>query len=164
MMPVEHDKNSEHQKTCMDLPVVDQEDRLYIGSADDHSNLEDNDIDFVLNLSFDCAADFGMDRSYAHLPFHDNDQALYRDFRQAADLLCDRYQLYDDEDLLVHCAAGVSRSVSISAACLAQVEDFGFDEALTRIQDRRGIGIDPHMKLQEYGRRFVENTDKKTEA
>jgi protein-tyrosine phosphatase len=91
------------------------------------------------------------------MPFNDGN-IEYRDFRQACELLINRYQRYS-EKILVHCAAGVSRSVSVAAVTVAVAETTGFDTALEQVMTRRNIGIDPNPELQRYGRRYIGSQD-----
>ncbi len=136
------------------LRSVDETGRLFVGSNTAYDGLEDGEVEFILNLSYDCNASFGMKRSYAHLPFPDGNSE-YLEFRQRAELLWNRYRR-TKEDILVHCAAGISRSVSVAASTVALAEDLSFGDALYVVQQRRGVEQDPLPELQEYGRRFVE--------
>jgi predicted protein tyrosine phosphatase len=60
-----------------------------------------------------------------------------------------------NEQVLVHCHAGRSRSVTICAAIIACERDIGFDKGLqwvTNAQDGRG---DPNELLRSHGHRYV---------
>lgn len=57
--------------------------------------------------------------------------------------------------VLVHCHAGVSRSVAVATAALAVTEDLTTEEALQRVRLARPIA-DPHDMLWLHADRYVE--------
>ena len=144
----------------MSMPTAIGEDRLYVGSRNEYNDLEDDEIDFVLNLCFSCSVSYLNQRSYAHLPLRDEGHS-YRDFEQACDVLWNRYECFDEE-MFVYCEKGHSRSVSVASTTVALAEDRSFDTALSEVRTRRGVEVDPVREVEEYGRRYVEEKDKKT--
>lgn len=80
-----------------------------------------------------------------HHPLHDgciNDQA---EFTAAVETVRQRYQ--QSGDVLVHCAAGISRSTTALATTLAVEEDFPFGAAVEEVTTYRERAR-PHPKLQ----------------
>jgi len=144
------------------MPNAVDENRLYVGSRNEYNNLEEDEIDFVLNLSFTCSVSYLNQRSYAHLPLRDEGHS-YRDFEQACDVLWNRYKCFDEE-LFVYCEKGCSRSVSVASTTVALAEDRSFDTALSEVRTHRGVEVDPVREVEEYGRRYVKKKDKKTIA
>jgi len=51
-----------------------------------------------------------------------------------------------DESVLVHCAAGASRSPTVAATALALVQDIGLEDAIQQVADNRDA-VDPHEAL-----------------
>jgi len=56
---------------------------------------------------------------------------------------------------LVHCHAGVSRSVAVATAALAAVEQVSAEEAFRQVRAARPLA-DPHPLLWQHLRRYVE--------
>ena len=137
------------------LDPVD-ETRLYVGSREDYNNLVDDAVDFVLNLSFNCDASYLMQHSYAHLPLRDEGHR-YRVFQRAGDVLWSRYQGFDEE-ILVYCEKGFSRSVSVASTTVALAEGRSFDDTLSVVRSRRGVEVDPVIEVADYGRRYVKRS------
>lgn len=130
---------------------------MWIGDVDDldQGNLEK--FDFILNLSNWCDSALAQKRSYAHVSIADGG-GNYRDFETAAELLLNRLQSFGEENVLVNCAAGVSRSVAVASAVTAVRKNQCFEEGLERVRFHRSLGQDPHPELVSYGERFVEKS------
>jgi hypothetical protein len=60
-----------------------------------------------------------------------------------------------NENVLVHCHAGRSRSVSICAAVLAVQNDGSFDEQLQYVIDQQDGRGNPNELLRSHGHRYV---------
>jgi hypothetical protein len=142
------------------MPNAIDENRLYVGSRKEYNDLEGDEMDFVLNLSFSCSVSYLNQSSYAHLPLRDEGHS-YRDFEQACDVLWNRYKCFDEE-IFVYCEKGHSRSVSVASTTVALAEDRTFDTALSEVRTRRGIEVDPMREVEEYGRRYVEEKEHET--
>lgn len=132
---------------------------IWIGDIDDLKEGDLEHIDFVLNLSSWCNSQLAIQASYAHISIADGD-GDYADFEIACQLLWNRLNNDEDENILVNCAAGVSRSVAVATTAVALRRGTGFDEELGRVRSSRGIDQRPHPKLVEYGRRFVDCAEK----
>jgi hypothetical protein len=52
--------------------------------------------------------------------------------------------------------------VSVASTTVALAEDRTFDTALSEVRNRRAIEVDPMREVEEYGRRYVKEKDKKT--
>lgn len=139
---------------------------IWIGDVDDLKEADLAHIDFILNLSSWCDSLLAREQSYAHISIPDGspttpgEESRYEDFETAASTLWQRINNDIDENILVNCAAGISRSVSVAATAVALRRNQSFDEALGRVRSSRGIQQTPHPSLIEYGRKFVESKDK----
>lgn len=60
------------------------------------------------------------------------------------------------DTVLVHCHSGQSRSATVCIATIAMLEGHSWDEAYNIVKDARPI-VNPHPKLVEDGKRFVES-------
>jgi protein-tyrosine phosphatase len=129
---------------------------LFLGDvhdASDHAALRDADVDAVLSLSHgDPETPFPDAVSVVRIPLIDGPQNEFEDFRAAAAELRDL--LRSDQTVFVHCAAGVSRSVSVTAAALALRDDDAVDEAIGVVRDARPVA-NPHPALVEQAVRYV---------
>jgi len=111
-------------------------------------------IDFTLNLSSWCDSQIAGENHYAHISIPDG-AGSYLDFKQAVDIALERIQ--NDEEVLIHCAAGVSRSVAVATTVVACRRETGFEDELGRVKSSRNSGINPAPALRRYGQRYVEN-------
>lgn len=133
-------------------PAMDQvTENVYVGDrydATDASALDANDVETVVTLH---AGEH--DHTTIHHPLADgeNDQAA---FDAAVDAVRDL--MAGDETALVHCAAGVSRSVTVVATAVAATEDLAFDEALKRVEDCHPVA-NPHPELRNHARTYLED-------
>ena len=110
-------------------------------------------VDFTLNLSSWCDSQIAKENQYCHFPIPDGDGS-YLDFKQAVDIALERVE--NDEEVLIHCAAGVSRSVAVATTVVAARRGNRFEDELGRVKTSRNSGLDPAPALREYGRKYVE--------
>lgn len=128
--------------------------RLFIGSVDDLKEWESLDgIDFHLNLSSWTDSQLAHEKSYTHISIEDG-AAEYWDFKQAVDVLVDRLENTEDT-ILVNCAAGISRSVSVLATSLAVTQGLSMVEAKNQVQEKRGVHQNPHPSLISRGEKYL---------
>lgn len=78
----------------------------------------------------------------------DDHRVNHRDFKQACTVLKNRYTTYTDESILVQCQSGVSRSITVTTAVLAQIKDRDFAEMLDAVQQVRGVNRSPDPTLE----------------
>ena len=69
-------------------------------------------------------------------------------FDQAADWIKDKLE---ETNILVHCLAGVSRSVSLVLAYLMKHKGMNFDDAFYSVKSRRKI-VNPFLKIFRFTR------------
>jgi predicted protein tyrosine phosphatase len=121
--------------------------RLFLGSAPDARNLDKLQryrIKYVLNMTGSASypADFFAASSYPHvtllsLDAHDEDAYdISTHFPVALNFIHKSLQAGDGA-VLVHCAAGVSRSAAIVAAYLMAAHQIGATEAVLRVHQAR---------------------------
>lgn len=95
-----------------------------------------------------------------HHPLDDGANNRPAEFDAAVDTA--RALVRQDGPVLVHCAAGISRSSTVLATTLAVEEGCSFAEGLTVVQRHRERAC-PHPALREQARRYVESADPTTE-
>lgn len=116
-------------------------DYIYVSGlqkAKDYNSLPE-DIDKVINLS-----GYKEDKADLWMPLVDGENERER-FHAA--VWNTRKQIQLGNTVLVHCNAGVSRSVAVASTVIAQIEDIEFNEALSMIKSERPIA-NPHPDLQ----------------
>jgi atypical dual specificity phosphatase len=91
-----------------------------------------------------------------HHPLDDGANNRPGEFDDAVDTA--RALVRQDGPVLVHCAAGISRSSTVLATTLAVEEGTTFEEALTVVQRHRERAC-PHPALREQARRYIEGAD-----
>jgi len=65
-----------------------------------------------------------------------------------------REVMAEEENVLVHCAAGISRSVTAVATALAAERDLSFEEAVNLVQESRSQGR-PHPELVDHAQVYL---------
>jgi len=91
-----------------------------------------------------------------HHPLDDGANNRPAEFDAAVDTA--RALVRRDGPVLVHCAAGISRSSTVLATTLAVEEAVSFAEGLAVVQRHRERAC-PHPALREQARRYVEHAD-----
>ena len=163
-----HEKSWEKKlKENMDTPlimIVERSDEvhpgLFIGSYSSvlDENLEKHDIDVVLNMAREC--DYMLHRPGTQLikiGIEDGCLSNCGFFEKAADVIADARR--NGSRVLVHCAAGVSRSSTAVMAYLMIHEDYGWADALEYLREGRPC-VNPHPLLvrsliRDLGGKFV---------
>ena len=96
-----------------------------------------------------------------HHPLKDgyvNEQA---DFREAVEAT--RHRLQQPGTVIINCAAGISRSTTVSATAIAAEEGLAFDAVVEEIKATRPRAR-PHPKLQLNALAYLINTEDRAEA
>jgi atypical dual specificity phosphatase len=88
----------------------------------------------------------------ARFPMMDGPRNEAEKFNRAVESVAEL--LRDGESVLVHCAAGKSRSVTVTAAALSVVEETTFEESLDAV--RRCRDTNAHPALIERGKKAIE--------
>jgi len=118
-------------------------DNLYIGNAND-GLYKGSSFDTVVALA--SPSENATDEFLIKDAEHD-----YTTFRSAVDTL--RNSIQNDEEVLVHCNAGISRSVSVSiAAYVVEAEDVSYDTALEEC--RHGFKY-PAPELLDSAKKYI---------
>lgn len=139
----------------MTLDKVDN--GLYVGDAeslDDRHKIRNKDIDVVVNVSgYQPDYKFITDSEfmYMHIPMADGNDAKYSEFTAAVSGPRHGHSLWG-LDVLVSCAAGMSRSVAVAAAIVAKTREIKYEDALDRVMEARNIASRPHPQLVQYGK------------
>lgn len=122
---------------------------LYIGDKDEagkRNRLELNDIVYVVTL-----CDEKTPYTTVHHPINDgvNEQP---EFDRAVEIVLEA--LNQDENVLVHCASGMSRSVTAVATALAERREISLEEALELVAEKRSVA-NPHPDILEHGKLYL---------
>lgn len=127
---------------------------LYIGDILDvrEKSIADLDVDHVVTVCQDEVRDnISDDLAYDHFCMADGIErgqnagdSSYEMFKDASLRVANL--LLEGNDILVHCHAGQSRSVTVSASAIALTDDISFAYALDRIEQKRGIAPSPELK------------------
>eukprot|EP01121_Diplochlamys_sp_Union-15-3_P012319 TRINITY_DN3678_c0_g2_i1.p1 TRINITY_DN3678_c0_g2~~TRINITY_DN3678_c0_g2_i1.p1 ORF type:complete len:158 (+),score=14.10 TRINITY_DN3678_c0_g2_i1:11-484(+) len=148
----------------MDAPDKIIEEHIYLGSFFNANNIIDlvnYDIGYIINV--------GDVKSSAKYP--ENIKTLYRplsDFGNSdlVSVFDECFQIFDEakknnKKVLIHCVAGVNRSVSVLIAYLMQHKKWKLKEALQFVKEKRSY-ISPHpgyiRQLQEYEKQLFKDT------
>lgn len=116
---------------------------LSIGNAND-GRTHGSDFNHVVSL-----AAVSDTTTHAH-PINDGDHD-YTEFEHATDAVCTA--LNNNDTVLVHCNAGLSRSVSVAIAALVVANDWTYDDAYDAC--RSGF-IYPAPELLDSAKQYIE--------
>lgn len=136
-------------------------DNLFVGDVNDADNPrkhEDNDIEYILNLSGsgpgrDSAPSYSIikEQNYFHIPIEDgggNPDFLIKTIIETARKIHEQAK-EEDSSLLVHCAVGTSRSVSIAASLMSLENQKRVGENVNRIKKvRPSANPEPNLLKQ----------------
>lgn len=98
-----------------------------------------------------------------HHPLHDGPATGFEAFTAAVDETRDALDDGSDEPVLVHCAAGVSRSATVIITAVATEECRSFDDVLAELEQHR-TRADPHPALRALAREYLGEEPTSTEA
>ncbi|XP_059179193.1 dual specificity protein phosphatase 22-like isoform X2 [Physella acuta] len=141
---------------------------LYIGNfrdAKDNKQLNENNITHIVAVH-DNAKKIVEDKEYLCILASDSpDQDLSKYFPQVIKFI--HKARLDGGAVLVHCLAGVSRSVTLTAAYIMTVTDLGWRDALNSIRGARSVA-NPNFgfqkQLQNYENEHLDEERKKFKA
>lgn len=127
---------------------------LYIGNfkdARDVEQLKKNNITHILSIH-DSARPMLEDLKYLCIPASDSpSQNLIRHFKESTKFIHEcRLR---GEGCLVHCLAGVSRSVTLVVAYVMTITDFGWEDALSAVRAARSCA-NPNTGFQKQLQEF----------
>lgn len=89
---------------------------------------------------------------YAHIPFKDGEGIPEDEFWSCLRFLFEQYSL--GRVVLIHCAAGISRSVSIAISFLCYAQFLEFNAAREEVCTRRAIA-NPHRDILNSCRKYL---------
>jgi len=122
------------------VPMTSVVNRIWVGGYVQAARLvEDNTekITAVLNVSTEPPYQKNPDIVYMHIPLHDGHKIPSRQFAECLSWL--KFMYEHGHNILIHCAAGISRSVTITAAFMHYLDITDFDTAMDRIRLARPI-------------------------
>jgi len=121
--------------------------RLYVGTDDDAADaaaLRERGVTTVVSLTHRTPEPTPDGVAVVEAPMLDGPRNDRGAFAEAVSAV--RTALDDGETVLVHCAAGASRSPAVAAAALALHEDRSLEDAFEQVAARRDAA-DPHPAL-----------------
>lgn len=114
--------------------------RLFVGGRASAAGLANNNpakITAVLNVNQDASYDQNPDIIYQHIPFDDGSDIPPKQFVKCLGWLDFMYE--NGHTILIHCAAGISRSVTICASFMHYEGVADFESALNQIRMARPV-------------------------
>lgn len=132
---------------------------LYVGDIDDVREGDTSEFDIIIGVcQDDCSENVDVPYSSFNLADGPNDiqgrgEFSYELFSEAVDkVLAERIAR---QKVLVHCHVGVSRSVAVTTATLAVLEDMSWSEAFNIVKDARPIA-NPKPELISAGKQYIQ--------
>lgn len=124
-------------------------DNLYIGDKDEAGKRNRLDLHEIVHIVTLC--EDPTEYTTVHHPIIDgeNDQAK---FDRAVEIVLKAMD--QDQNVLVHCASGMSRSVTVVATAIAETETISFDEGLERVAEHRSEA-NPHPDIVDHAERYL---------
>jgi atypical dual specificity phosphatase len=120
---------------------------IYIGNiqdASDHEGIREAGISTVVKLTNrEPTRGYPKEVDVVRHPMMDGPRNEGKIFRRAVESVTEL--LRDGESVLVHCAAGKSRSVTVTAAALSIVEKNSFEESLDAVRRCRDTNAHPAL-------------------
>lgn len=125
-------------------------DNIWIGDADEaqaRNRLELNGIVYVVTLT-----DTEHEYTTVHAPINDGDNNP-EDFEYAVRVVAEAFE--QEQNTLVHCQSGMSRSVTCVATALTEREGWELDRALNRVSEQRPVA-NPHPALVAHAECYLD--------
>lgn len=129
-------------------------DNLYIGNKDEAGKRNRLDLNQIVHVVTLC--DEQTAYTTVHHPIVDgtNEQA---EFDRAVEIVLKAMD--QEQNVLVHCASGMSRSVTVVATAIADTEEISFSKALETVAEHR-TEADPHPDIIAHAEQYLSEKDK----
>ncbi len=138
------------------LEVAQAEPRVFVAGVAQCAKLASwnpRKITAVLNVNQYPDENLPSEIIYMHLPFDDCGAIPAVQFAKCIDWL--KFMYENGHVILIHCAAGISRSVTIAASFLHYMEIMDFNEALAWIKKQRRSEMDPNPEVVNSAKRML---------
>ncbi|RNJ27309.1 protein-tyrosine phosphatase family protein [Halosegnis longus] len=130
------------------LALVEVEPKLFLGNVYSAKEGHDHEFDHVLTVS-----ENAQPLTTDHQPLRDDLTISYEQFEAAVELARERYR--EEGSLLIHCSAGLSRSVTVMAAMLTAEGVYpSFEHAVAKIQQSQPEAY-PNPALLEQAEQYL---------
>jgi atypical dual specificity phosphatase len=128
-------------------------DNLYIGDKQEAGQRNRLDLNQIVHVVTLC--DEHTEYTTIHHPIVDgaNEQA---EFNRAVKIVLEAMK--QDQNVLVHCASGMSRSVTVVATAIADVEGSSFTEGLELVAEHRSEA-DPHPDIITHAEQYLSKNE-----
>ena len=115
-------------------------DNIYLGNAYNAANyhlLEDINIKLIINVTKEIQNYFPENFEYYNIEILDSNNENFRNnFNNVVDYI-KKKNFADNENILVHCYMGCSRSVAVILAYIIKFKNINLDEAITIIKNKK---------------------------
>jgi len=150
--------NNNHSDDPVPSPTIDIESYqmsevlpgLYLGNAHDAKDmtlLKQNDIKSIINISTTIPCYYENENLFDYLQLSLNDswqENIFEHFEKTFEYI--HQKLLSNQNILVHCQAGISRSPSFVMGYLMKYHSKTFDQAFVLVKDKRKI-INPNLNF-----------------
>ncbi|KAJ6232259.1 dual specificity protein phosphatase -related [Anaeramoeba flamelloides] len=122
---------------------------LYLGNKVGSSHkefLEENGITHILNVCYE-PCKFEKDYTYLHIPYYDSPHAFMLENFQKFYAFISEALSEKNNNVFVHCAAGVSRSGTVVVSYLMKSRNWGFETAFNYVKTKRSV-VQPKVFFQ----------------
>ena len=144
-----------------DAPMNYIIDNIYLGdvnAASDEAYLKEHNITTVVNCAISCKSNY-TDIKYIELKLYDDkSQSLFPKLEVAYDFI--KKNTKKNENILVHCKCGISRSTSLVVFYLMKEKGWDYDIAMNYIRKRRPSAL-PQRAFQKQLRNYYDKYIKK---
>lgn len=126
---------------------------LYVGSED---NVQEQDIEkynffAIINMSFESKYPSPKNVSYSRYPWRDDCNQILNPRELGTIFKIINLCIEDEKNILIHCLAGKSRSVSVIISYLIVCKGYTFDQAYELLNEKRNIDINLGLLIQLQG-------------
>lgn len=140
-------------------------DNIFVGNARNAASksiLTENNIKMIVNVTEDIPIFYPDVYTYHQIKIEDNNKDSIKNFLEKSYLEIKKFQEESDQNILIHCFMGASRSVSILIYYILKEmknkkETIDIDETIKFIKDKRSI-INPTLKLISDIKEIIESS------
>ena len=141
-------------------------DNIYVGNARNAASksiLTENNIKMIVNVTEDIPIFYPDIYTYHQIKIEDNNKDSIKNFLEKSYTEIKEFQEKSNENILIHCFMGASRSVSILIYYILKEkkikgEIIDIDETIKFIKDKRSI-INPTLKLISDIKEIIESSN-----
>lgn len=122
------------------IKCLERQGNIFIGDISDGNNeekLQEKNINLVMSLTDrQSKLETRANRDFIQIPIEDRHNPQYL-FDRAVRILKKGLMEKPNQNVLIHCAAGASRSTAVTATVIAEIENKSFHKALETVKKYR---------------------------